>query len=81
MGQRLSEASLDTCWQLDEPATQRYVVYIHVGRILIIVEVFLVYELYCQHIAGVPLAQRHVDLTAGSSSCGDVTAQGQHIGL
>ena len=59
----------DTCWQLNEPATQRYVVHINVGRIVIILvllhEIFLVYELYCQHIASVPLTQRHVDLTAG----------------
>ena len=59
----------DTCWQLNEPATQRYSVYIYVGHIMVILaprhEILLVYELHCQHIASVPLAQQHDDVTAG----------------
>ena len=59
----------DTCWQLNEPATQRDVMYIYVGCIMVIVvllhDLFLVYQLHCQHIADVPLAQQYVDLTAG----------------
>ena len=73
-GRHLLRFHFDTCWQLNEPATQRYVIYIYIGRIMVILvllhEVLLIYELHCQHIASVPLAQQHVDLTA-VSRCGE----------